>query len=158
MPRPMKKTSGKSMMQERTGDANPTSTRIPPDHSRNWQEAIPMMAKACIRPSDNSMGRAIKLTTGWSCTRNTLVVQNLKTGGSSSGTKLTSRWLTVKRSSRSSMQNAAGRLTGEEEDHFRSEDQIRCLGTAHQPQETLQGGLKMVDTLPRTQSSLPATE
>jgi len=30
--------------------------------AETWQEAIPMMAKACIRPSDNSMGRAIKLT------------------------------------------------------------------------------------------------
>jgi len=30
--------------------------------AETWQEAIPMMAKACIRPSDNSMGRSIKLT------------------------------------------------------------------------------------------------
>ncbi|HPS88859.1 MAG TPA: acetyl-CoA decarbonylase/synthase complex subunit alpha, partial [Methanosarcina vacuolata] len=30
--------------------------------AETWQEAIPMMAKACIRVSDNSMGRSIKLT------------------------------------------------------------------------------------------------
>ena len=30
--------------------------------AETWQEAIPMMAKACIRPSDNNMGRSIKLT------------------------------------------------------------------------------------------------
>ncbi|MDD3043491.1 MAG: CO dehydrogenase/acetyl-CoA synthase complex subunit alpha [Methanosarcinaceae archaeon] len=30
--------------------------------AETWQEALPMMAKACIRPSDNSMGRSIKLT------------------------------------------------------------------------------------------------
>ncbi len=30
--------------------------------AETWQEAIPMMAKACLRPSDNSMGRSIKLT------------------------------------------------------------------------------------------------
>ena len=30
--------------------------------AETWQEAIPMMAKACLRPSDNSLGRSIKLT------------------------------------------------------------------------------------------------
>ncbi len=30
--------------------------------AESWQEAVPMLAKACIRPSDNNMGRMIKLT------------------------------------------------------------------------------------------------
>lgn len=37
-----------------------------PEHmlvaTESWEEAMPMIAKLCIRPSDNNMGRSIKLT------------------------------------------------------------------------------------------------